>query len=148
MPKFRTLWRYKYDLLTGWGFTPLESRLFAKQYTTKQIRTLPYLKIMTRARRLYIANLRSRGYTSHQIIQKLIDLYKKREYVRAGKLDPWKMLKAFRGAAIDRGDYKLPAKKGSHHKGGVSKGDILGQKRRRRARKTFLEEYERARGRE
>lgn len=148
MPKFRTLWRYKYDLFTGWGFTPLESRSFAKQYTVRQIRSIPYLVVMTRWRRLYIANLRKRGLTNPQIKRSLIKLYKKSQWVTKGKLDPWKMLKRFRNVAIDEGDYKPPTRKGSHHTGGITKGDIEGQKQRRKSRKTFLEEYARVRGRE
>jgi len=148
MPKYRTRWRYKYDLFIGWGFTPLEARSFAKQYTVKQIRTLPYLVALTRWRRLYISNLRKRGYSDQRIKRSLLVLYKKREWVTKGKLDPWKMLKGFRNVAIDKGDYTPPVRKGSHHKGGVTKGDIAGQKRRRRQRKTFLEDYAQARGKE
>jgi len=101
---------------------------------------------MTRWRRLYISNLKARGWSIQQIRRSLVRLYKKREWVTKGKLDPWKMLKGFRNIAIDQGDYKPPVRKGSHHKGGVTKGDIAGQKERRRQRKTFLEEYEQARG--
>lgn len=146
MPKLKTLWRSKYELLIRWGFTPLEARTFARQYTTKQLRSIPYLVIMGRWRRLYVSGLKARGYSSQRILRMIARLYRKRGWITKGKFDPWKMLKRFRDIAIDEGDYRPSPRKGSHHVGGVTKGDIAGQKKRRRQRKTLLEEYEEARG--
>ena len=131
-----SLYRHKYNLLTRWGFLGWEAREFARQYTTKQIRTLPYMRRMTSWRRLYVGNLRRRGYSERQIGTSIRNLYGKREFTFEGRLDPWALLRYFRKAAIEAGDYIPPKRKGSHHKNtGVSKGDIQSQKRRSKQRK-------------
>lgn len=101
----------------------------------RQIRSLPYMKRLTSWRRLYVSNLRSRGVANKGIIKKLKDLYKRREWLRDGKYDPWAMLRYFRKEAIADGDYIPPKRKGSHHKvKGVSKGDVIQQRQRRKIR--------------
>lgn len=144
----RTQYRYKYDLLIGWGFLSWEAREFARQYSVAQIRRLPYLKAMTRWRRLYVSNLRSRGYSDKEIINRIYALYDTRDWLTdVGRLDPWKLLKRFRKQAIDTGEYPIPKRKGSHHKGGISKGDLQSQRGRRKQRLSELERYDIGRGR-
>ena len=144
----KTQYRYKYDLLTGWGFLSWEAREFARQYSMAQIRRLPYLKTMTRWRRLYVSNLRSRGYSGKEIIDRIYALYDTRDWLTdVGQLDPWKLLRRFRDQAIDTGEYTPPKRKGSHHKGGISKGDLKAQKERRKRRLSDLERYDEGRGR-
>jgi len=143
----KTRYRYKYDLLTGWGFLSWEAREFARQYSVAQIRQLPYLRAMTRWRRLYISNLRSRGYSDREIIDRIYALYDTRDWISdIGRLDPWQLLKRFRKQAVATGEYIPPKRKGSHHPPGISKGDVAEQRKRRKAR-TALERYEEGRGR-
>lgn len=145
----RSLYRYRYDLLTGWGFLPFESREFARQYSVSQIRSLPYMVSLTRWRRLYVSNLRNRGLSNKEIIDRLKRLYGNSGWIRDGKLDPWAMLRRFRKQAIEDDEYIPPKRKGSHHKQiGVSKGDVTGQKQRRQKRLSELEKYARGRGKE
>jgi len=143
----KTQYRYKYDLLTRWGFLSWEAREFARQYSMAQIRRLPYLKAMTRWRRLYVSNLRSRGYSDKEIIDRIYALYDVRDWLTdVGRLDPWQLLKRFRKQAVDTGEYIPPRRKGSHHPPGISKGDVTEQRKRRKAR-SALERYEEGRGR-
>lgn len=145
-------YRTKYNLLIKRQFLPFEAREFARNYTTTQLRKLPYLKNMIRWRSLYVANFRSRGYSNREIISRIYALYDTRNWLTdEGQLDPWKMLKRFRQAIIDSGGDPSPGRsptRGSHHKAiGVSKGDIAGQKQRRKKRLSDLERYDIGRGR-
>jgi len=143
-----TLYRRKYNYIQRAGFLHFEAREFARQYTAKQIKTLPYIQRMLRWRRLYVANLRHRGYSDAKIIRMIKALYVKRGWKRGASLDPWQLLRRFRQASIDDNQYIPQKRKGSHHKNiGVSKGDVVAQKERRRKRLTELEKYEIGRGR-
>ena len=144
-----TRYRYNYNLLTGWGFLPFESREFARQYTVAQLRTVPYLKSMIRWRRLYVSNFRSRGYGDREIIDRIYALYDTRDWLTPdGQVDPWRMLRRFRKQAIEDTEYIPPKRNGGgHHPMGVSKGDVAGQRKRRKAR-TPLEKYAQGRGKE
>lgn len=129
----RSLYRYRYDYLTGKGFIPAESREFARQYTMSQLRSLPYLQNMIKSRGLFISNLRKRGYSNTEIRDRLYALYDTRDWLTPdGQLDVWAMLRSFRKKAIDEGEYKEKPRKGSHHpKGsGWSAGDRKSQKAR------------------
>jgi hypothetical protein len=99
---------------------------------------------MIRWRGLYIGNLRKRGLTNPQIIDRLRKLYIDKDWGN----DPWKMLKRFRKDIIDSGGTPSPGKapkKGSHHpKGsGWSAGDRKTQKSRRKSKhlEDIKEEY-------
>lgn len=149
MPTYR---QQLYNRLIDAGFLPFEAREYAKQYTIGQFRSLPYLRKMVQSRRLYIANLRSRGlitFDEKTIRIRILNLYKRKGWLRPdGKPDAWKPVKAQRQNDIDSGDYIPPKKKGSHHKQpGVSEGDVQAQRQRRKSRQG-LEGYARGRGRE
>ena len=127
----RSFYSYKTDLLIKWGFLRNEAKAYADQYTTFQIRTLPYFKRLTSWRRLYVSNFKKRGFTNKEIRDKIKDLYARRGWIKKGKIDPWEMLRYFRKASIDDSEYIPVKRKGSHHKTkGVSKTDILLQKKR------------------
>ena len=141
-----SFYRHKFELLTKWGFLAWEAREFARQYTTKQIRTLPYMRRMTSWRRLYVSNLQRQGLKPRQISQRIRALYTQRGWIEAGRYDPWSLLRYFRKAAIESGDYVPVKRPGSHHKiKGVSKGDVQAQKKRTRQRRfeAELEDNER-----
>ena len=142
----RSRWRYKYDWLTGHGMLPFESRELSRQYSMSQIRRLPYLRSMINSRMLTIRKFRKLGYTDKEIRDRVYALYDTKDWLTDGRPDIWQMLRKYRGASIDRHDYTPPRRKGSHHKGGISKGDLQSQ-RQRRHRKTELEKYEEGRGR-
>lgn len=135
------------DSLIKSGFLPSEATTLSGGYTTTQFRTLPYLKKLVRTRRLYVANLKSRGYSDNLIAQYIKDLYENKEWEREGKRDPWKMIRDARQKEIDSGNYIPPKRKGSHHGEGVSKGDVKKQKSRARG-KSFLQKYAEKKGRE
>jgi hypothetical protein len=108
---------------------------------------------MIRWRGLYIGNLRKRGLTNQQIIDRLRKLY----IVKDWGNDPWKMLKRFRKDIIDSGGTPSPGKapkKGSHHpkSSGWSAGDRKSQKarskesQRKQAREDLLQKIIRASG--
>ncbi len=131
-----TLRERKYQLLIQAGFTHRESLEFSRQYTIEQLRSLPYLRTIIRTRRLYRDNLRSRGYSEEQIKRSIVYLYYKNEWLGVdGTPDIWVMIRNLRRDSIESGDYQPPPKsKGSHHPKGISKGDIVGQRLRARAR--------------
>lgn len=136
---------YRYNRLIGWGLLPFEAREIARTYSMQQIRTLPYLQSLIRARRLYISNLRSRNYPDREIIDRIYALYDRKDWLDDnGRPSIWEMLRSYRKSSIEDNDYIPPKRKGSHHKGGISKGDVAGQKARRR-KKTPLEKYDEGR---
>lgn len=127
----RSFYSYKIDLLIKWGFLRDEAKVYADQYTTYQIRTLPYFRRLTSWRRLYVSNFKKRGFTNKEIRDKIKDLYTRRGWIKKGKIDPWEMLRHFRQTSIDEHEYIPTKRKGSHHKTkGISKVDILKQKKR------------------
>jgi hypothetical protein len=148
----RSLYRYKQDLLTGWGFLTFESREIARTYTTKQIRTLPYLQSLIRSRRLFVSNFKKRDFPISEIRDRVYALYDKSDWLTDdGRPDIWKMIRRYRKIAIDTvgdGHYEAPKRRGSHHpKGsGISKGQLDAQRKKRKA-KTNLEKYDEGRGR-
>lgn len=146
MAKYRTRYRYKYDILIGWGFLSFESRELARQYSVTQLRTLPYLQNIIKARRLFVSGLRKRGYKDNEIRDRIYTLYDTRDWLTDGKPDIWQMLRRYRKKTIEDNDYIPPKRKGSHHKGGISKGDLQGQKQRRK-KKSALQKYDEGRGR-
>jgi hypothetical protein len=146
MAKFRTLYRYKQDYLTGKGFLPFESRELARNYNMSQIRSLPYLQNVIKARGLFISGLRKRGYKDNEIRDRIYTVYDTKDWLTDGKPDIWQMLRRYRKKTIEDNDYIPPKRKGSHHKGGISKGDLQEQRKRRKA-KSFLQKYDEGRGR-
>ena len=100
-----TLRQHRINYLTRRGLTHKEASTFADAYTYRQLKDLPYLRTMLRVRQLYINNQTYRGKSTQQINKRLKELYP----------DAWKMLRDFRKASVEKGDYKEPAKK-SHHK--------------------------------
>jgi len=138
----KSRYSYKAELLEGRGFLPFEAREFARQYSVAQMRSLPYFVGMRRWRSLYTANLRSRGYSDEAIREAIMRLYKRLEW-----RSPWDMLKRFRGKSIADNEYIPPSRGGSHHKGGISKGDLKAQRQRRKQRLSSLERYDVGRGR-
>jgi len=142
----KSQYRYKYDLLVGWGFLPFESKELAKQYSVAQLRTVSYIQNIIKARRLFVSGLKARGYKDSEIRDRIYALYDTRDWLTIGRPDIWQMLRYYRKASIDDGDYIPPKRKGTHHKGGISKGNLQGQRKRRKA-KTSLQKYDEARGR-
>lgn len=136
-------YHHKENMLTGWGFLPFEYRELSMQYTTSQLRSLPYLHNLMRSRRLFVSNLRKRGYKDSEIRDRVYALYDKKDWLTDGKPDIWKLLRTYRKKAIDTGDYIAPKRKGSHHKDkGVSKGDVEEQRQRRKERSKTRERDE------
>lgn len=130
MPNYRPARLKRYDSLIRWGFLPFEAREYSGQYASLRV---SYIQNMARARRLYVSNLRSRGLTDKDIVTKIRNLYKNRNWLDAGgAADPWKQLKRFRKVAIADKEYN--PKRGKHHGFGISKGDIKAQKSRKRGR--------------
>lgn len=118
--------------LVGAGLLPGEAATLSSGYTARDFRTLPYLRKIVQTRRLYVANLKSRGYSDALIKQYIKDLYLNKNWLKDNKADPWQMIRDARQRDIDRGEYIPPKRKGSHHGQGVSKGDVKGQKSRTR----------------
>jgi hypothetical protein len=135
-----------YNILIGWGLENFEAREIAGNYWMPQIRSLPYLQSMIKSRRLYVSNLSKRNYTPEDIREKIYALYATNDCLTDGKPDVWKMIRRYRKIAIADNDYLPPKRKGSHHGGGISKGQVADQKKRRKA-KTNLEKYDEGRGR-
>lgn len=129
------------------GFLPSEATMLSGGYTATQFRTISYLQKLVRTRRLYVANLRSRGYSDQMITQYIKDLYVNKDWISHGKRDPWKMIKKYRQKDIDSGEYPESKYRGKHHGQGVSKGDVKGQ-RTRAKQKSFLQKYAEKKGRE
>jgi len=148
MAGFGTQYRYKRDALINRGLLDFEAREIARNYSMPQIRSLPYLQSVIKSRGLYVSGLRKRGYKDSEIRDRIYALYDTRDWLtNDGKPDIWHMIRRYRKAKIDEGDYIPPKRKGSHHKTlGVSKGQVADQKKRRRAR-TALEKYDESRGR-
>lgn len=131
-----SLYRRKYDYLINAGFYPFEAREFARQYTIPQLKTTSYLRNMIRNRRLYVGRMKKRGLSDRQIRDRIMILYGNNDLLRGIAPDPWQWLKRFRKIAINAGKYPIPTRKGSHHKvKGVSKGDVVGQKKRSKQRR-------------
>jgi len=111
-----------------------------------------YIQRMMTWRRLYVGNLKRLGRSPEQIHNAILRLYETKGWLTHPKAlavpgvrrDPLAMLRAFRKAAMDAGDYRRPTKKGSHH--ALKRRDVANQGKKR-ARKSFLEKYEEGRGR-
>jgi hypothetical protein len=129
------------------GFLPSEATTLSGGYTNNQFRTISYLQKLVRTRRLYVANLKSRGYADSLITQYIKDLYINSGWLSNGKRDVWKMIKEYRQRDIESGEYPESKYKGKHHGKGVSKGDVKGQ-RTRAKQKSFLQKYAEKKGRE
>jgi hypothetical protein len=99
---------------------------------------------MIKWRRLYIANLKKRGYSDDKTMIAIINLYDRKGWLVYQRPDPWKMLKSFRQKAIDEGEYIPPKRKTSHHGVGITREQVAGQRRHRRS---ALEIYDEGRGR-
>jgi hypothetical protein len=122
------------EYLTNAGFMPQEATQLARTYTITQFKTLVYLQKLVRTRRLYVSNLVKKGHTDKEIKEYIKKLYIKKNWARNDKRDPWTMVRDSRKASIDSGGYVPVKRKGSHHALGVSKGDIAGQKQRRKGK--------------
>lgn len=148
--------RQRYQYLINSGFEDFEAQEFTygSHYTSfKRNPSLGsydpaiYLQRMIRWRRLYVGNLQRRGYTPNEIHLAILRLYETKGWMSAPagfvgvgiRRDPFKMLRDFRKAAIASGDYHRPPKKGSHHKKGISREDLSGQRARRKAKRMDTE---------
>lgn len=126
-----TLRSHRQDYLINAGFSRSESSELSRQYSMSQFRSLPYLRDMIRTRRLYVGRLKSLNYSDKEIKSSIEYLYYKNQWLdNDGNPDIWTLLKKFRKASIQSGDYTPPRKKGSHHKL-ISREDLKGQKTRR-----------------
>ncbi|MBU1173698.1 MAG: hypothetical protein KKD44_29355 [Proteobacteria bacterium] len=151
----------RYNLLLKSGFEDWEAMeiVYGTRYTTfrrnKALgKTDPaiYLQRMIRSRRLYVGNLRRRGYSPDEIHRAILNLYEKKGWFSAPKgfvgvgerRDPLRMLRDFRRAAMDDNEYFRP--KRSHHKQGITRDSVKAQGARRR-RQSDLEKYDKGRGR-
>lgn len=146
----RSLYRRRMDWLSGKGFMPFEYREIARNYTMFQLRTLSYLRSLIQSRRLYVSNLRSKGLGNKEIRDRIYALYDTKDWLTAlGQPDVWQMVRAYRKTDIDSGEYFPVKRKGTHHppSSGISKGDLQGQRQRRKRKLSDLEKYERGRGR-
>lgn len=140
-----TLYARKYMLLSSWGFMNWEARELARNYNLTQLRTLPYLLRMSRARRLYVYNLKHQGLKMSEIRDRIYALYETKDWLdNSGVPSVWEMLRYYRKTSMAQGEYVPLPRKGSHHKGGISKGDLKGQ-RQRRKKKTSLQKYDEGR---
>ena len=133
-----TLRQRKYRYLVGNYLTHIEASEISRQYTMTQIRSLPYIQRLIRTRRLQGTNLLKRGYTASEIKRAIQTLYDKQGLDSQEPNDFWKILRKIRDQSIDRGEYTPPKRIGSHHGQGVSKGDVVGQ--RKRASKLTVQE--------
>lgn len=120
------------DYLKSAGFLPFETKELSQGYNLTQFRKLPYLQNIVKTRRLYISNAKSRGLSNEAIKEGIIQLYIKKDWIKDGELESWDMIRDARKKAIDSGEYFPVKRKGSHHGEGVSKGDVLNQKKRNR----------------
>jgi len=126
-----TLRQRKIAWLEYSGLTNQEAQTFADQYTQSQLRQLPYFKNLLRNRRLRRAAALKAGVSKTEYNRGIRNWYVRNKLLTDdGKMDIWTMLRRYRKEAIISGDYTPPKKKGSHHKGGISKGDVEGQKKR------------------
>lgn len=93
-----------------------------------------YLQRMVKARILYVTNLRRQGLDNNQIRQAIIRLYERKGWMSSPtgfigvgeRRDVFKMIRAYRKASIESGDYRRPPRKGAHHTK-LTKGDITKQ---------------------
>ena len=119
MPKFKPARSSRYALWDKWGFFNFEATEFSRQYSVKDMRSLPYLTKMARWRRLYGTNLASKGYGAEEIARSVQALYHKKGWITPdGSLDPWAMLRSFRKAIIASGGDPSPGfapTRRSHH---------------------------------
>lgn len=147
----KSLYRYKYEKLKNAGILSFEAREIARQYTMTQIRKLPYIRKMVATRRLYVSNLKSKGYGDREILDRIYALYDRKDWLKVGRPDVWDMIRSFRKKDIDSGDYKPVKRGGTHHpKGsGISKGNLEAQRKKRSHHKSknFGSQYEEKQGR-
>jgi hypothetical protein len=131
-----TLRTKKIAFLEFSGCTNYEAQTFADQYTLAQLRSLPYFQNLLRSRRLLRAKAIKEKLTTSQYREQIRNFYKRNGWITDGKLDVWAMLRKYRKDVIISGGDPSPglapsAKKGSHHKEkGVSKGDVVAQRKR------------------
>lgn len=127
------------------GLLEFEAYEFADAYRLRDFRELPYFRAMLNRRRRYIRELRRLGLSDSQIADRIIA----NTYYRRGWTTAWDLLRYWRKGAIEGGEYFPVKRKGTHHppKSGVSKGDLQGQRKRRKKKMSDLEKYERGRGR-
>lgn len=138
MPSYRANRQARYKLWDKWGMLPFEAREFSKQYSIKNMRELPYLIRMGRARRLYGTNLASKGYGADEIARSILMLYRQKGWLTPdGRPDAWQMLKSYRRLVINAGGDPSPgfAPKRSHH----SRKEITQQELRAQARQIELQ---------
>jgi len=130
-----TMRQKKNAYLSKAGFLPFERKELINQYTLPQLRRLPYLVNMIRSRRLNVGKSRAKGYSDTQIAKAIMAQYNRNHWKSLDdNYDVWQLLKRFRRQSIESGDYIPPKRGGSHHKGGISKGDVAAQKQRVRGR--------------
>ncbi len=136
-----TLRGYKYDYFINHGFLHNEALIFSRQYTMAQIRELSYMRTMVRSRTSLRNNLIKKGLSYAQYKRYIATTYSKYRWGKPNQeTDIWKMLRKYRDEAIARGKanpndksgYIVPVRKGSHHKGDISKGDLDRQRARSR----------------
>ena len=119
MPNYRPARKSRFTLWDKWGFTQKEAAEFSKVYSVANMRSLPYLIRMAKARRLYATNLAGKGYGLDEIRRSIAMLYRQKGWVDAdGNPDPWKMLKSYRRQIISSGGDPSPGfapTRRSHH---------------------------------
>lgn len=122
------------DYLAKQGIPPIMAMELASHYSMNQIRTLPYIRNMVRAMRLYRSRLASLNYSQDQIRRSVTYLFYKKNWLgNTGRPDVWAMLRSYRAAAIKSGGYTPPPKKKtSHHK--ITREDLAGQSTRRKSK--------------
>ena len=135
-----SLYQYRVKTLMGWGFSNFEAKEFAKNYTIGQMRSVSYLQKIVKARRLFVINQRNKLVPENKIRERIKANYIKSNHVTDGKPDVWKYLRDIRKKDIESGEYHPIKRKGSHHKvKGISKGDLQGQRIRRKGKQKDIE---------
>ena len=93
---YKTERQLRYETLQSWGLLPFEARDFSKRYSMAHMRSNKDIQRFIRARRLYIANLKHRGYSNQRITKHIEAKYQKNLwYAPGGKYDPQKALKQY-----------------------------------------------------
>jgi hypothetical protein len=93
---YKTGRQIRYETLQSWGLLPFEARDFSKRYTMAQIRSKSNIKRFIKARRLYVSNLRHKGYSNQRIAKRVEAIYQKNTwYTPKGRYDPQKALESY-----------------------------------------------------
>ena len=96
--RYRDTRQSRYEEWTDAGFLPFEAREYSRQYSLQEMRASPSLQSLIRWRRLYVANLRYRGYTDDQIERAITALYQRNAWYKGieGGYEPSKQIEYFK----------------------------------------------------